>query len=29
MVLLELYGVYMNDDPGDNPKVIKQLKKKT
>lgn len=28
MVLLELYGVYMNDDPDDNPKEVKKLKKK-
>ena len=29
MVLLELYGVYMNDDPKDNLKAIKLQKKKT
>lgn len=26
MVLLELYGVYMNDDPKDNPRLIKKRK---
>lgn len=29
MVLLELYGVYMNDDPTDNPKLFKLKKKKS